>query len=1073
MARVSKNFGHVFFHRWRVCRIQTKIAEPLFFYLRPLLFHTPYMNNYKRINNITGWLIFAIASWVFLSTIEQTGSFWDCGEFIAAANKLQVGHPPGAPLFLMLSRVLISFAGADVKMIPIMVNALSALASALAVLFTFWTITAIAKKVVVKDEKNISLAEIITVMGSGLVGGLAFTFCDSFWFSAVEGEVYATSQFFTCIVVWAIFKWESVATEKHAIRWIILVAYLMGLSIGVHLLNLLCIPALAFVYYFKMYKFSWMGALKTFGVSVVILAVVQYGVIAWFVNFGAYVDLWFNEAGMSLWTGFTLFALIVIGLLVYGIIYSVKKQKSLMNTVLLSLAFLLIGYTSYAQIVVRSLANPPMDENNPEHAFGLLGYLNREQYGDRPLAYGQYYNAKVVDQKEGAMSYTTLNGKYIATGPKITPVFDPNYCTVFPRMHSREANHVSAYKEWADIKGDAKPTFGQNLKFFFSYQMNHMFWRYFMWNFAGRQNDIQGHGGILKGNWLSGIDFIDNIFLGPQDKLPKSITWNKARNKFYFMPLILGLIGLVFHFNRNRGDATVVGLLFFMTGIAIVIYLNQTPYQPRERDYAYAGSFYAFCIWIGIGVAALVDALKNKLPHTISAAAVTVLCLVAVPGVMGKNGWDDHDRSYRFTSRDFAYNYLNSCAPNAVIFTNGDNDTFPLWYIQDVEGVRTDVRVINLSLSNTDWYIDQLKRKAYESDPVPFSLRQEQYIQGTRDYIPFYDRKIEGYSELKDIIEFIASDNPDAKVRSEGGEEFNYLPTKKFKIKVDKAAVLKNGVVATKDSAKIVDYIEFEIDKNYIMKADLLILDLIAHNDWTRPIYFAVTVGNDSYMNLEEYFQLEGLAYRFVPIKGEKDASGQMGTVGLDEMYNNMMNKFQWGNMADKRVYLDMNNLNMTMNFRNNFGRLSENLLEAGKKDSAIAVLDKCVEVMPDETVPYNVMMLRIAECYYRTAMPQTQLNEMGAPIESSDVELKNQKDKVTIEKANSIIKRLADIYQDDLGYYFSLRKTKYSKSIEREMNQAMAIFQELIRLSKLTNQTAITADLQKRFKELEGQYTN
>lgn len=1027
------------------------------------------MKQYTKFNNISGWAVFAIAAWVFLSTIEMTGSFWDCGEFIAAAYKLQIGHPPGAPLFLMLSRIMTLFAGGDVASIPIMVNAFSAIMSAFAVLFTFWTITAIARKVVFTKNQEPTFSQILTVIASGVVGALAFTFTDSFWFSAVEGEVYATSQFFTCIVVWAVFKWEKVADEKHSIRWIILIAYLMGLSIGVHLLNLLCIPALALVYYFRKYPFSWMGIAKTMGISLVILMVVQYGIIAGFVNIGAKIDLWFNQSGSSLWIGFVVYSLIIIAALVYGIYYSQKNQKSLLNTILLSFAFLLLGYTSYAQIVVRSLANPPMDENNPENAFALLGYLNREQYGDRPLGYGQYYDAKVVGQTEGAMSYTAIDGKYIPTGAKVIPEYDPARCTVFPRMYSREPNHVSAYKEWSGIKGEQKPEFSNNLKYFFSYQMNHMFWRYFMWNFVGRQNDIQGHGSILKGNWISGIPFIDSMFLGPQDKLPDSMKNNKARNTFYFLPLLLGLAGLVYHYKKDMNNANVVMLLFIMTGVAIVIYLNQTPYQPRERDYAYAGAFYAFCIWIGLGVAAIADALKKRMPETTAAMLAALLCL-SVPAVMGKEGWDDHNRSYRYTSRDFAYNYLNSCAPNAVIFTNGDNDTFPLWYIQDVEGVRTDVRVINLSLLNTDWYIDQIKRKAYESDPVPFTLNTKQYVQGTRDYIPFYDRSVQGYSDLKDIIEFITSDNPEAKVRSEGGDEFNYLPTKKFRIKVDKEAVIKNHVVEAKDTSKIVDYIEFEISKNYIMKADLMILDLIAHNDWTRPIYFAVTVGNDSYLNLENYFQTEGLAYRFVPIKAAADPSGQTGSVAAERMYDNMMNKFMWGNMKDERVYLDQNNLNMTMNFRNNFARLSETLLAENETDSAVKVLDKCLVEMPDKTVPYNIMMLRIAELYYRSTMNNVLPDSLQ--MLSNDVELKKTDSKESIEKGNTIVKRLADIYQNDLQYYLSLKGTPYAKSVERETNQALAVFQELIRLSKLKDQKAITDDLQKRFEQLEAQYS-
>ncbi len=1022
------------------------------------------MNKYKKINNITGWAVFGFAAWVFLSTIEMTGSFWDCGEFIAAAYKLQIGHPPGAPMFLMLSRIMTLFAGDNLQMVPIMVNAFSAITSAFAVLFTFWTITAIARKLVIKNNEAV-MSEIITVMAAGVVGALAFTFTDSFWFSAVEGEVYATSQFFTCIVVWATFKWEQVADEKHSIRWIILIAYLMGLSIGVHLLNLLCIPALALIYYFRKYPFSWAGVAKTLGISIVILLVVQYGIIAWFVSIGAKMDLMANRSGMKIWSGFAIYSIIILSLIAFGIFYSQKNHKPLLNTILLSAAFLLLGYSSYAQIVVRSMANPPMDENNPENAFGLLSYLNREQYGDRPLGYGQYYDAKVVGQKEGAMSYTNLDGKYVATGAKVIPEYDPARCTIFPRMYSREPNHISAYKEWSGIKGEQKPTFGNNLKYFFSYQMNFMFWRYFMWNFAGRQNDIQGHGSLLKGNWISGIDFIDSMFLGPQDKLPDSMKNNKARNKFYFLPLILGLVGLFYHYKKDVNNANIVMLLFVMTGIAIVIYLNQTPYQPRERDYAYAGSFYAFCIWIGIGVVALTDMLKKRMPATTAAMIAGLVCLI-VPGVMGKEGWNDHNRSYRYTSRDFAYDYLNSCAPNAVIFTNGDNDTFPLWYIQDVEGVRTDVRIINLSLLNTDWYIDQIKRKAYQSDPVPFSLKTKQYIQGTRDYVPFYDRKIQGYSNLEDIIEFIGSDNTEAKVRSEGGEEFNYLPTKKFRIKVDKEAVIRNNVVESKDTSRIVDYIEFEIDKSYLLKADLMILDLIAHNDWTRPIYFAVTVGNDSYMNLENYFQIEGLAYRFVPIKANSDPSGQTGGVASTRMYDNMMNKFLWGNMSDPRIYLDQNNLNMTMNFRNNFARLSETLLQEGKRDSAMKVLDKCTEVMPDKTVPYNLMMLRIAELYYRGA------KQSGDSLTiSGDVEHNATTDKANIEKGNAIIKRLADIYENDLNYYLSLKGTSYAKSVDRETNQGMAVFQELLRLSKIDNQKAITDDLQKRYDQLEAKY--
>lgn len=584
-----------------------------------------------------------------------------------------------------------------------------------------------------------------------------------------------------------------------------------------------------------------------------------------------------------------------------------------------------------------------------------------------------------------------------------------------------------------------------------------------MWNFAGRQNDIQGHGGITRGNWISGIKFIDEWRLGPQDKLPKSISDNKAHNKFYFLPLILGLIGVYFHFKRDTNNAVIVLLLFFFTGIAIVLYLNGTPFQPRERDYAYAGSFYAFAIWIGMGVMAITEWLAKKMEGKMSAILATILGLI-VPGVMAGEGWDDHNRSFRYTSRDFATNYLNSCAPNAIIFTNGDNDTFPLWYAQEVEGVRTDVRVINLSLLNTDWYIDQMKMKAYESDPIPFSLQHSQYVQGTRDYIPFYDRGLNRPVELKQLITFISSENPQAKVTTQGGTKLNYYPSKNFVLNIDKEAVLKSGTVKPEEADRIVSSIEWKVDQNFLMKADIMILDLLAHFNWSRPVYFAVTVNNENFMNLQDYFRLEGLAYRLVPIKTPVPDNRQPGFVEDDVMYENMMSKFRWGNMNDPRVYLDQNNLNMASNFRNNFSRLAETLLANGKRDSALAALDKCMEEMPDETVPYNVFTLRLAELYYLCDAPaNTTLLELANP----EVKTKT----VASQKANAIIKRLAEIYEDDLNYYFSLKGTSYMKHIERDMNQGMAVMQELIRITRAANETELSEELSNKFSDLQASY--
>lgn len=1030
------------------------------------------MHNYRLINNLCGWLAFAVSAIVYTLTLEPTGSFWDCGEFIASSYKLQVGHPPGAPLFMMMGRVMSLFAGDNLQQVSVMVNMLSALMSAGTILFLFWTITILARKILAPTGQD-TVGSTISIMGAGLVGALAYTFSDSFWFSAVEGEVYASSSFFTAIVFWAMFKWEAVAEESHGNRWIILIAYLMGLSIGIHLLNLLTIPALAFIYYFRKFKPTTTGIIKTAIAGVAILGLVQYGIISGLVKIASKFELMFvNGFGMPFWSGFIIFFLLVIAGIIYGLNYTHKRNQPIWNLSLLCLVFILLGYSSYAMIVIRSNANPPMDENDPEHAFNLLGYINREQYGDRPLFYGQYYNARQTDLEEGDMQYTKGEDRYIETTRKISPIYDPAYSTIFPRMYSSQDNHISAYKEWAGIRGDGKPTFAQNIKFFWNYQMIHMYWRYFMWNFAGRQNDQQGHGGITKGNWISGIKGLDEMRLGPQGELSEGMKANKARNTFYFLPLILGIIGLVWHYRRDNHDAWTVMLLFFFTGLAIVLYLNQYPYQPRERDYAYAASFYAFAIWIGLGVTAIAEKLsKSKVPLAAAGGLATVVTMVAVPGLMAKEGWDDHNRANRYTSRDIAWNYLQSCAPNAVIFTNGDNDTFPLWYAQDVEGIRTDVRIVNLSLLNTDWYIDQMKRKAYESDPVPFKSTHDRYVQGTRDYVPFYDRQLPGYTEAKVVMDFINSDSPEAKVRSQGGTELNYFPTKKFFVKVDKQAVLKNGVVRPEDADQIVDTIFWEIDRNYLMKADLMIFDLIANNDWTRPIYFAVTVGNESYLNLEPYFQLEGLAYRFVPIRNNNDPQSQTGRVEPTTMYENMMNKFRWGNMNRPDVYLDQNNLNMTMNFRNNFSRLVDGLLSQDKLDSALLALDKMNTEMPDSTVPYNVMMLRPIEQYFQIAkgIQKPVLSEGG--ISMSTIELPEAKRKHALDMARSITLRMADLYEDDLAYYNSLKGTPYLKLVDREYGQAMAIFNELIRMARAANQEDLVKQLEPRFKKLESQY--
>ncbi len=715
------------------------------------------MKIYKKLNNIIGWIIFAIATVVYIITSEPTASFWDCGEYIATAYKLQVGHPPGAPLFQLLGRFFSLFAFGDSSLVARMINTMSALSSSFTILFLFWSITMLAKKIVLASGE-ITKAKMYAIFGSGIVGALAFTFSDSFWFSAVEGEVYAMSSFFTAIVFWAILKWEETADEDHSYRWLILIAYLIGLSIGVHLLNLLAIPAITFVYYFKKYKPTKKGIFITLIISFIILTVIMYIIIPWIVQLAGLFERFFvNAIGLPFNTGTIIYFILLISGIIWGLIYTKKHKKVILNTIILGFIFILIGYSSFFLLIIRSNANTPIDENNPEDAISLLAYLNREQYGDWPLLHGQYYNAPLVDRKDGNPVYIKdkEKGKYVISDDRknTIPVYDSRYETIFPRMwSSTETIYVDDYKRWAGIKRDPDnkhiPTFGENLRFFFKYQLGHMYLRYFMWNFAGRQNDIQGRGGLLKGNWISGINFIDEWRLGPQNNLPESME-NKGRNKFYFLPLILGLIGLFYQFNKNYKDGIVVSLLFIMTGIAIVIYLNQYSPQPRERDYAYAATFYAFAIWIGLGVLSIFDFFAKKFKLKISAFATILVCLILVPGIMAKDGWDDHDRSGRYTALQVAKNYLNSCAQNAILFTNGDNDTFPLWYMQEVENYRTDIKLINTSLFAKDWYIDQQKRKTYKADPIPSQLTHKQYREGSLDVAYHYPY---AFPQFKDSV---------------------------------------------------------------------------------------------------------------------------------------------------------------------------------------------------------------------------------------------------------------------------------------------------------------------------------
>ncbi|MCX6257728.1 MAG: DUF2723 domain-containing protein [Bacteroidia bacterium] len=1016
------------------------------------------MKQYRLINNITGWIVFIIASMVYILTIEPTASFWDCGEFITAAYRLEVGHPPGAPFFMLMARFFTLFA-ANPQHVATMINILSATASGFTILFLFWSITHMAKKLVIKNEEY-TPGKIAAVIGSGLVGALAFTFSDSFWFSAVEAIVFASSSLFTALVFWAILKWEEEADDKHATRWIILIAFLVGLSIGVHLLNLLAIPAMVFVFYFRKFKVSKKGIFYTSIIAVIILAAVMYGIIHGVIIAASWFELLFvNGFGLPYNSGVLFYIVILLGLIIWSLYYTYKRGKVILNTTLLAVTAILIGYSSYAIVVIRSVSKPPMAQNNPDNVFHLLYYLSREQYGDRPLLYGQYYNA-VYDAEnpvsKGSPKYIKKDGIYVISNYKQTYNYDSRFCTFFPRMYSDQEDHITEYKKWANIVGRPVkatnrngeeetiycPTFGENLKFFFKYQIGFMYLRYFMWNFAGRQNDLQGSGECTKGNWISGIRFIDQARLGPQDNLPDFITKNKGHNVYYMLPLLLGIIGLVYHYLRDKRNFTVIVLLFFFTGIAIVLYLNQYPLQPRERDYSYVGSFYAFAIWIGLGVLAIYEFLKKHIPELISAVAVTLICLLLVPRIMAKENWNDHDRSGRFTCRDFAYDYLNSCAPNSVLFTNGDNDTFPLWYAQEVEGIRTDIRVCNLSYLATDWYIDQMKRKAYDSDPVPFGMTSDQYVEGKRDYVPLYD-KSKGYLNLKSAMKFVTSDNPKALRQVSEDDAINYIPSKNFCIPVDSAEIIRKGVLSKKDEKLIVDSIKWRIGKNYIMKNDLMILDLLANNDWNRPVYFAITVGSSNYLKLEDYFQIEGLAYRLVPIK-TKSQAGHIGRMETEKMYDNMMHKFRWGGIDNPHVYLDENIQRMLMNFKSNLARLATQLYIENKKDKSKEVCDRCQQLMPNNLIPYNYFNAQIAEVYYN-------LSESN--------------------KANDIVKILADNANKELLYYFSLDKERISW-IQEDMERQLALMNELVKMIKRHNQPELQKDLEAKFNNLYKMYT-
>ena len=1011
------------------------------------------MKQYKLVNNVLGWLTFFVAAFVYCSTIEPTASFWDCPEFITTGYKLEVGHPPGAPFFMLTANLFSQFAS-DPSQVARMVNTMSALLSATTILFLFWSITHLARKLILKDWSELTLGKLIAIEASGLVGALIYTFSDTFWFSAVEGEVYAYSSAFTAIVFWLILKWEDHADEPHSDRWLVLIAYMTGLSIGVHLLNLLCLPAIVLVYcYRRLPDIELQGSLIALVGSFILVAAVLYGVVpgiitvaGWFellfVNtlgcpfntgeiiyivllvaiviwaiYESYVDKSFKRQNVSFvlavgmlgipFRGMTwsaaILGLVILAAIYFGLNYRKKIGKDLVpvvtsrfkNTALLCMLMLMIGYSSYAVIVIRSAANPPMDQNSPEDVFTLGSYLSRDQYGDSPLLYGQAYTSQVaydVDgnmcvpkHKEGAAIWQRKEkaskdekDSYFVVSHKDKIIYAQNM--LFPRMHS--SAHAGAYENWmGGVEGTQvpydrcgepvmvkMPTQMENIRFFLSYQCNFMYWRYFMWNFAGRQNDIQGNGEPEHGNWITGISFIDDWMLGDQSKMPAELKANKGHNVFYCLPLLLGLIGLFWQAWRGQRGIRqfwVVFFLFFMTGLAIVLYLNQTPQQPRERDYAYAGSFYAYAIWCGLGVLAIYDMLKKKIKgNDVAVAGVVGVACLLVPIQMASQTWDDHDRSGRYTCRDFGQNYLMTLQDkgNPIIFTNGDNDTFPLWYNQETEGVRTDARVCNLSYLQTDWYIDQMKRPAYDSPSVPITWPRIDFCSGTNDYIEvkpgMKQQLLEFYRDYPQEARAAFGDDPfELKnilkywVRSKDSDT-HIIPTDTLYITIDKEAVRRSGMMMASDT--IPDRMVISLaGKRAIYKNDLMMLEMLAQCNWERPLYVATTVGSDNYMNLGDNFVQEGLAYRITPFNTKAPGAKNFDT---EKTYNNVMNRFKWGGLCKPGLYIDETVMRMCYTHRHLFATLAMQLIAEGQNAKAEKVLRKSEKVLPEYNVPYTFM---------------------------------------------------------------------------------------------------------------------
>ena len=952
-------------------------------------------NKYLLWHRIGAVLALVISAVTYLLTIEPTASFWDCGEFIASSYKLEVGHPPGNPMFQLIARIFTIFG--DNMHAAVLINAMSALCSALTIFFLYLTIAWFLRRIVRPEtDGSYSAASAVIICGSSLVGALAYCFSDTFWFSAVEGEVYAMSSLITAMVFWAMTMWYDRYDRPHSDKWIVLIAFLMGLSIGIHLLNLLMIPAIVFVYYFRLREepYRFRDLVKIFLIGVVILALVLYVIIPWLPKLAAYTDLLFvNVFGLPYNSGAVFFMLLLFGLCFWGLFVTLKKKRPFLNTALLCFTTIVIGFSVFSIDVIRSCAKTPTNEYQPDNAFTLVRYLSREQYGSAPLVYGQYYGAPY--ELETSTYWAPLDGKYKKVEKPIDAKYLPEGKMLFPRMwsSSESGQYEAFYESYTDGKGKnipgataLKPTMGANLKYFFDYQMNWMYWRYFMWNFVGRQNQIHSPSpdNIFHGNWESGIKFIDDFRLGDQSGAPAVLAEDKGKNHYFFLPLLLGLIGLFFQFDKDKRGCWLNFLMFFMTGIAIVLYLNQPPYQVRERDYAYAGSFYFFSVWIGMAVAGICALLRRWLKgrgQLASASVVTAACL-CVPALMGAQNWDDHDRSNRRTAVEMACNYLNSVGENGILVTHGDNDTFPLWYAQEVEGVRTDVRICNTSLLGTDWHIDQMKWAVNESAPLPLSVGQEQYLYGTNEYIPILDLREEVMS-ISDVMTLFR--HPDVKAPMTSGRKVDYIASRRISVPVNKENVIKYGIVDAKFADQIPDSIVLNIskDKDFITKPELFMLDLLSGYQWDRPINL-LSMGGDINIGIKEYLEYEGYSFKFVPIKN-KTTTTQAGFVDTDELYRKMTEVYSWDALAADDYFIDYQNQYThlgVLSIRNLFVTCAEAFMAAGENDRALEMLDRCAEVMehyPLETVPLgfsgnDFMVVETVRDYYALGQPEKAL---------------------------------------------------------------------------------------------------